>query len=78
MGTLGIGTKLQEAIMLAEFENIRYTATCKFWLSDAIQMAYETLVHLNDRLKEDQSWIAHQKKNVVTEENLYHQLFRIQ
>ena len=62
MRTVGIGKKLREAILLAEYEDIRYTATCKFWLHDAIDTAYETLVHLNDRLKQDAAWVDYKHK----------------
>ena len=62
MRTVGIGKRLREAILLAEFEDIRYTATCKFWLHDAIDIAYGTLVHLNDRLKQNAPLVDYKNK----------------
>lgn len=51
MKGLGINLKLQNAIMLPEFEDLRATASCKFWLMDAIEMNYEALETLNERLR---------------------------
>lgn len=48
MDRLGIGERLKTAIMLKEYEDLRYTATCKYWLKDAVQNVYDHLKHLND------------------------------
>lgn len=43
MVRIGIRDELRAAILLPEFEDIRYTATCKFWVLDAMEMRFETL-----------------------------------
>lgn len=50
MDRLRIDETLKFAIMLKEYEDLRYTATCKCWLKDGIQNVYEHLKHLNDEL----------------------------
>lgn len=53
MKSLDINDQLREAILLPEYENIRYTATCKYWLVDAIKMAFEALEDLNEKLRDE-------------------------
>lgn len=52
MNAIGVSQELQEAIMLPEFSDIRYTASCEFWLLDTIMMRYGSLESLDDRLRE--------------------------
>ena len=51
MRTIGISQELQEAITLPEFSDLRYTASCQFWLLDTMEMRYESLQSLDDRLR---------------------------
>lgn len=51
MDALGINQSLQKAILLPEFEDLRATASCKFWLMDTMRASYDTLVTLNERLR---------------------------
>lgn len=62
MRDLDINDKLRAAILLPEFEDVRYTATCKFWLADAITAAYETLRGLNKRLRVESQRSQHYDK----------------
>ena len=47
MLAMGINEKLRTAILLPEFEDIRFTATCKYWVLDAMEMCYEALLTEN-------------------------------
>lgn len=62
MRRLGINEKLRIAIMMPEYEDIRYTATCKFWVKDALKMNYEALEELEDELRMTAARIQHSKK----------------
>lgn len=53
MNRLGINKTLQSAIMLPEFDDLRSTASCKFWVLDSMTVAYATLEHLNDQLRSE-------------------------
>lgn len=53
MNRLGINKTLQSAIMLPEFDDLRSTASCKFWVLDSMAVAYATLEHLNDQLRSE-------------------------
>lgn len=48
MYNLGIDESLRTEIVLKEYEDLRYTATCKYWLKDAAQISYDHPKHLND------------------------------
>ncbi|MCJ1264491.1 hypothetical protein MMC22_004363 [Lobaria immixta] len=45
----------EPAIMLEDFEDVRYTATCKYWLLDAINNVYEHLEQLNENQESNSS-----------------------
>lgn len=62
METLGIGQKLQNAILLPEFADLRGTASCKFWIVDAMSMKWRALQALNDELRMEQARIQRAKK----------------
>lgn len=51
MQAIGITRKCQDAIMIKEFEDIRYTRSCKYWLIDMMTNVYLTLEHLDENLK---------------------------
>lgn len=53
MNRLGINKTLQSAIMLPEFDDLRSTASCKFWVLDSMAVAYATLEHLNHQLRSE-------------------------
>jgi hypothetical protein len=48
----GINQKMRNAILMAEFEDIRYSQSAKYWATEAIGMNYEALETINERLKE--------------------------
>ncbi|KAF3928542.1 hypothetical protein ABW21_db0205311 [Orbilia brochopaga] len=48
---LGIGDWLSEAIMAEEFKDIRHTASCKHWVTEAIMENFEVLRDLDDKLR---------------------------
>ena len=52
MNAIGVSQELQEAIMLPEFSDVRYTASCEFWLLDTIMMRFGSLKSLDGRLRE--------------------------
>ena len=66
METLGVGQKLQNAILLPEFADLRGTASCKFWILDAMGMKWRALQALNDDLRMQQVRIQHRKKPAKT------------
>ncbi|KAI9808624.1 MAG: hypothetical protein M1825_003774 [Sarcosagium campestre] len=53
MRHIGINDKLRRAILLPEYESIRYTGTCKFWLIDAMEVAFKSLEKLGKRLRRE-------------------------
>jgi hypothetical protein len=48
---IGVSKELQEAIMDPEFTDLLYIASCKFWVLDAIEARYKSLVTFDDRLR---------------------------
>ncbi|MCJ1235503.1 hypothetical protein MMC14_003472 [Varicellaria rhodocarpa] len=50
----GINRKLRLAILLSEFSDICYTATCKFWLLEAMEMKWAALQDLDSSLRMEQ------------------------
>ncbi|KAJ5382700.1 hypothetical protein N7517_000611 [Penicillium concentricum] len=53
MAALGIGQCLQQSILHPDFDDVRATASCKFWLLDSIEMAFKTLEGLNSQLRQE-------------------------
>ena len=51
MNAIGINKRLQDAIMLPGFEDIRHTASCEFWLLETIEDNYRGLQHFGQRLE---------------------------
>ena len=51
MTTMGIGPKLQTAILLPDFADLRCTASCKFWILDAMEMKWRALLALDGELR---------------------------
>ncbi|KZF22950.1 hypothetical protein L228DRAFT_261062 [Xylona heveae TC161] len=49
---LGINSTLKEAILMPEFEGIRCTASCEFWVLDAAQAAFEVVEALDETVKD--------------------------
>ncbi|KAK6513052.1 hypothetical protein TWF506_009215 [Arthrobotrys conoides] len=49
----GISSRLKRAILMPEFQDIRYTASCRFWVLEAIESSYNALERLNQRLEEN-------------------------
>lgn len=54
MTRIGLGEDFQRAIMLEEFADLRYTATCKFWVQDTVEMRWRFLKNLKYVLRERQ------------------------
>ncbi|KAK6336857.1 hypothetical protein TWF718_009646 [Orbilia javanica] len=52
MDTLGISSSLKEAILLPEYEDIRFTASCQFWILDSVEWAYHALASLRRRFED--------------------------
>lgn len=50
---LGINDKLQTAILLPEFSDLRVTRSCKYWVSMSMEWGFSTLSGLDDRLREE-------------------------
>ncbi|KAK6532463.1 hypothetical protein TWF281_006652 [Arthrobotrys megalospora] len=57
MTKLGISTRLQAAILLPEYETVRYTASCQFWLVEAVESTYHALESLNQQLEETANYL---------------------
>lgn len=49
--SLGINDKLRKAILLPEFEDLRYAVSCKYWVLDAIETTYETLETMDEKMR---------------------------
>ncbi|MCJ1365847.1 hypothetical protein MMC16_004972 [Acarospora aff. strigata] len=47
----GTNDKLRTAILLPEFADLRYTASCKYWIIDAMKMGYEALEAMDERMR---------------------------
>lgn len=62
METLGIDQKLASAILLPEYADLRGTASCKYWIIDAMGMKWRALQALDDDLRMEQAWIQRAKK----------------
>lgn len=69
--TLGIGQKLQNAILLPEFADLRGTASCKYWIIDAMSMKWRALQALNYDLLMEQARIQHAKMPAEVVWNVY-------
>jgi hypothetical protein len=54
MTMIGLDEDFQRAIMLEEFADLRYTATCKFWVRDTMEMRWRFLENLKYLLRERQ------------------------
>ncbi|CAG8890146.1 unnamed protein product [Penicillium egyptiacum] len=53
MAALGINYCLQQSILHPDFDDVRATASCKFWLLDSMEMAFKTLEGLNGQLRQE-------------------------
>src|SRR5205809_6879879 len=53
MRAMGINEKLRTAILLPEFRDIRITATCKYWVLDAVETCYGSLEDMDNRLRRE-------------------------
>ncbi|KAJ6133490.1 hypothetical protein N7471_008705 [Penicillium samsonianum] len=53
MAALGISQCLQQSILHPDFDDVRATASCKFWLLDSIEKAFKTLEGLNSQLRKE-------------------------
>ncbi|KAA6415576.1 MAG: hypothetical protein FRX48_00292 [Lasallia pustulata] len=62
MTTLGICQKLQSALLLPEYSDLRGTASCKFWLLDAMEMSYRVLQELDSDLRTKRAHIQQGRK----------------
>ncbi|EGX47929.1 hypothetical protein AOL_s00081g256 [Orbilia oligospora ATCC 24927] len=52
MDELGISTGLKIAILLPEYENVRFTASCEFWSIESVREAYRALESLAQQFEE--------------------------
>ncbi|KAF3318557.1 hypothetical protein TWF173_006583 [Orbilia oligospora] len=52
MDELGISTGLKTTILLPEYENVRFTASCEFWLIESVREAYRALESLAQQFEE--------------------------
>ncbi|OCK90250.1 uncharacterized protein K441DRAFT_666276 [Cenococcum geophilum 1.58] len=50
MRAMGINQKLRRTILLPKFDDIRFTATCKYWVLDAMEICYGALKDMDRRL----------------------------
>ncbi|KAF2227550.1 hypothetical protein BDZ85DRAFT_315118 [Elsinoe ampelina] len=55
--SIGIADELKSAIMDPRFDDVKFTASCKFWVQESVEAAYDTLCSLNEDLKSRQSQI---------------------
>ncbi|KAI9774715.1 MAG: hypothetical protein M1839_001676 [Geoglossum umbratile] len=51
MIAMGVNEKLRTDILLPEFDDIRFTATCKYWVLDAMEICFRALKGMDDRLR---------------------------
>ncbi|KAF3181113.1 hypothetical protein TWF106_008940 [Orbilia oligospora] len=51
MDNIGISSRLKTAILLPEYEIIRFTSSCEFWLLDSVECIYRTLESLTERFE---------------------------
>ncbi|KAF3289938.1 hypothetical protein TWF970_003681 [Orbilia oligospora] len=51
MDNIGISSRLKTAILLPEYEIIRYTSSCEFWLLDSVECTYRALESLTERFE---------------------------
>lgn len=51
LNALGVSQQLHDAILLPEFEDLRYTASCKFWVCRAIEINYNTYIDLEKTIQ---------------------------
>ncbi|KAF3132969.1 hypothetical protein TWF703_007108 [Orbilia oligospora] len=51
MDNIGISSRLKTAILLPEYEIIRYTSSCEFWLLDSVECTYSALESLTERFE---------------------------
>jgi hypothetical protein len=59
---LGVNSTLKKAIMTEGMDDIRCTATCKYWVLESLELNYEALQSLNERLRLTATTLQHQKK----------------
>ncbi|KAK6526003.1 hypothetical protein TWF281_011044 [Arthrobotrys megalospora] len=57
LNQLGISAKLKNAILMPEFRDVRYTASCRFWVAEAIEDNYYALESLGQELKETADYL---------------------
>ncbi|KAF3258633.1 hypothetical protein TWF217_005407 [Orbilia oligospora] len=48
---IGISSRPKTAILLPEYEIIRYTSSCEFWLLDSVECTYRALESLTERFE---------------------------
>lgn len=51
MNKVGVSKELQEAIMLPEFSEFRYTGSCEFWLLETMECRFQGLHTIDNRLR---------------------------
>ncbi|KAL0259201.1 hypothetical protein SLS55_006706 [Diplodia seriata] len=51
---IGINDRLRTAILMPEFEDIRYSASCQFWVLDSIVSTWEALCGRHEELRMEQ------------------------
>lgn len=50
MTKIGIDAHVQKAILLPEFSDLRYTASCKFWIKDTMKLRWSSLITLDEQV----------------------------
>lgn len=63
MRGLGINDELRTAVLLPEYDDVRYTASCKFWLLETIRIKWGVLKGLEDTLRMEQARIQRSRKD---------------
>ncbi|KAI9711142.1 MAG: hypothetical protein M1812_007246 [Candelaria pacifica] len=61
MVALGINERLQSAIMLPGFDDVRFTASCKYWLMNAMKAQWQALENLDLEMRMEAARRQHVK-----------------
>ncbi|KAI9779363.1 MAG: hypothetical protein M1816_003610 [Peltula sp. TS41687] len=59
---MGLTVWLRQAILLPEYYEIRFTASCSYWVIEAMEAQWETLQVLDSRVRMVQARIQHQAR----------------
>ena len=51
MENMGVAKALRDAILMPEFDDLRYTQSAKYWVTDAFEMRFGSLESLTERIR---------------------------